>query len=115
MTKPDHDHIYQMVESQGGYFTTRQAHQAGLSRERLSYYARPALSSRNMQGIYTRLPALPFDDLIVVWHTLPDFRPGQESRSCLAVPEIQHALDTRNELVDKSRDIRLGYLMGATE
>ncbi len=82
MGMPDHDHLYRIAESQGGYFTTWQAHQAGFSDERLSYYAKNSLFSRIRRGIYrlTRFPMSPFEDLIVAWlRTGPDSAISHES------------------------------------
>jgi len=82
MEKPDHDHLYRIAESQGGYFATWQAHQAGFSDERLSYYAKNGLFSRIRRGIYrlTRFPMSPFEDLIVAClRTGPDSAISHES------------------------------------
>ena len=86
MTYPDHDHLYRIAESQGGYFTTWQAHQARFSYERLSYYAKNGLFSRIRRGIYrlTRFPMSPFEDLIVAWlRTGPDSAISHESALAL--------------------------------
>lgn len=76
MGNPDHDHLYQIAERQGGYFTTQQGHRAGFSNERLSYYTNKGLFSRIRRGVYrlTRFPASPHEDLIVAW-----LRTGPES------------------------------------
>jgi len=86
MGNPDHDHLYRIAESQGGYFTTWQAHQAGFSDERLSYYAKNGLFSRIRRGIYrlTRFPMSHFEDLIVAWlRTGPDSAISHESALAL--------------------------------
>ncbi len=86
MTYPDHDHLYRIAESQGGYFTTWQAHQAGFSDERLSYYAKGGLFSRIKRGIYrlTRFPTSPFEDLVVAWlRTGPDSTISHDSALAL--------------------------------
>lgn len=69
VSRPDHDQLYRIAESQGGYFTTQQAHQAGFSDERLSYYSKNGLFSRIRRGIYrlTRFPVSRFEDLMVAW------------------------------------------------
>ncbi|MCC6958673.1 MAG: type IV toxin-antitoxin system AbiEi family antitoxin domain-containing protein [Dehalococcoidia bacterium] len=60
------DALYQIAESQGGYFTTAQALEAGVSRRLLSHYAARADLERVAYGIYRlhRFPAHRFGDLI---------------------------------------------------
>jgi predicted transcriptional regulator of viral defense system len=86
MGVPDHDHLYRIAEGQGGYFTTWQAHQAGFSDERLSYYAKSGLFSRARWGIYRlkRFPMSPFEDLIIAWlRTGPDSTISHENALAL--------------------------------
>jgi predicted transcriptional regulator of viral defense system len=86
MDGPDHDQLYQIAESQGGYFTSHQAQEAGFSYERLSYYAKSGLFLRIQWGIYrlARFPASPFEDLFVAWlHTGPDSVISHESALAL--------------------------------
>jgi len=86
MGNPDHDQLYRIAESQGGYFTTQQAHQAGFSDERLSYYSKNGLFSRIRRGIYrlNRFPMSPNEDLIVAWlRTGPDSAISHESALAL--------------------------------
>jgi len=83
---PDHDQLYRIAESQGGYFTTQQAHQAGFSDERLSYYSKNGLFTRIRRGIYrlNRFPMSPNEDLIVAWlRTGPDSAISHESALAL--------------------------------
>jgi predicted transcriptional regulator of viral defense system len=86
MGNPDHDQLYRIAESQGGYFTTQQAHQAGFSDERLSYYSKNGLFSHIRRGIYrlNRFPMSPNEDLIVAWlRTGPDSAISHESALAL--------------------------------
>lgn len=72
---PDHDALYQLAESQAGYFTAEQARRVGFSWERLSYYARHGDLRRIVRGVYrlSRFPASRFEDLYVAWlRTGPD-------------------------------------------
>jgi predicted transcriptional regulator of viral defense system len=65
--KPDFNHLYQLAEAQAGYFTAKQAHEAGYSRERLSDLTTRDQFIRVQQGIY-RLPHFPasrFEDLFI--------------------------------------------------
>lgn len=60
------DALYQIAEPQGGYFTTAQALEAGVSRRLLSHYAARGDLERVAYGIYRlhRFPAHRFGDLI---------------------------------------------------
>jgi len=65
--KPDFNRLYQLAEAQAGYFTAKQAHDAGYSRERLSDLTTRDKFIRVQQGIY-RLPHFPasrFEDLFI--------------------------------------------------
>lgn len=114
MRNPDHDHLYRISESQGGYFTTWQAHQARFSDERLSYYAKTGLFSRIRRGIYrlTRFPMSPFEDLIVAWlRTGPDSAISHESALALydltdVIPSEVHVTVPRTAS-RRRNDIRL--------
>ena len=114
MGKPDHDHLYRIAESQGGYITTWQAHQAGFSDERLSYYAKNGLFSRIRRGIYrlTRFPISPFEDLIVAWLRIgPDSAISHESALALydltgVIPSEVHVTVPRTAS-RRRNDIRL--------
>jgi predicted transcriptional regulator of viral defense system len=111
---PDHDHLYRIAENQGGYFTTRQAHKAGFSDERLSYYVKNGLFSRIRRGIYrlTRFPMSPFEDLIVAWlRTGPDSAISHESALALydltdVIPSEVHVTVPRTAS-RRRNDIRL--------
>jgi predicted transcriptional regulator of viral defense system len=114
MGTPDHDHLYQIAENQGGYFTTQQAHKAGFSDERLSYYVKNGLFSRIRRGIYrlTRFPMSPFEDLIVAWlRTGPDSAISHESALALydltdVIPSEVHVTVPRTAS-RRRNDIRL--------
>jgi predicted transcriptional regulator of viral defense system len=73
--QPDHNQLYQIAENQAGYFTAEQAHAAGFSRERLSYYVATGRFSRVQRGIYrlVQFPSSPYEDLFVaLLRTGPD-------------------------------------------
>lgn len=61
------DKLYQAAEPQGGYFTTSQASEAGVSRRLLSLYAGRGDIERVAYGIYRlrRFPSHRFGELIV--------------------------------------------------
>jgi len=96
MPKTDHDALYQIAESQGGYFATRQARRAGFSRDLLSYHAKAGQLERIAHGIYRlrRFPASPYEDLFVAL-----LRTGPRSvishASALGVYDLTDALPTQ--------------------
>ncbi len=61
------DVLYPLAERRGGYLTTAQAAEVGVSRQQLYYLARTGSLDRVAQGIYRlrRFPAQRFEDVIV--------------------------------------------------
>lgn len=75
MNKPNHNHLYQIAEDQGGYFTAAQAQEAGFSWERLSNTVKSGKFRRVTRGVYrlTHFPGSRYEDLFVAWlRTGPD-------------------------------------------
>jgi len=68
-TQPNHKHLYLVAENQAGYFTAQQAHSAGFSRERISYYVATGRFSRVQRGVYrlVQFPSSPYEDLFIAW------------------------------------------------
>ncbi len=66
---PDRDALYRIAEQQAGYFTARQAAQAGFSWERLTDYSKNGRFQRVAHGIYrlSQFPSSRFEDLFVAW------------------------------------------------
>ena len=64
-----HSRLYQIAEQQGGYFSSGQACQAGLSKALLSYHVRQGRLLSIRRGIYrlAEFPETPYADLIVAW------------------------------------------------
>ena len=92
-TRPDYDQLYEIAESQGGYFTARQARRAGFSYERLSNNASVGRFERIQHGIYrlVHFPHSRFEDLFVAWlRTGPDSVISHES--ALIVYDISDVL-----------------------
>jgi predicted transcriptional regulator of viral defense system len=65
---PDWDHLYKMAEGQAGYFTTRQAAEAGCSPQLLVYLGGKKVL-RVRRGIYrlVHFPASDHEDLVMLW------------------------------------------------
>ena len=66
---PNTNTLYRLAEPQAGYFTTRQAAQAGFTRPLLAHHARSGRFLRIKHGIYrlAHFPAQPHADLVVAW------------------------------------------------
>jgi predicted transcriptional regulator of viral defense system len=67
--QPNHNQLYEIAETQAGYFTARQVYSVGFSRERLSYYVSTDRFIRIQHGIYRliQFPSSPYEDLFVAW------------------------------------------------
>lgn len=91
--KPDFNRLYQISEPQAGYFTAKQAHKAGYSRERLSDLTTRNQFIRVQRGIYrlSHFPASRFEDLFIAF-----LRTGPNSvishDSALAVYDLSDVL-----------------------
>jgi predicted transcriptional regulator of viral defense system len=71
----DHDRLYQLAESQAGYFTTRQAVGAGMDRSTLSHHARPGgRYERVRRGLYwlRHFPTSAHEHVVAAWIPLRD-------------------------------------------
>ena len=92
-TKPDYDRLYEIAESQAGYFTANQALEANFNYERLSNNVQSGLFLRIARGIYrlTRFPGSAHEDLFVAW-----LKTGQNAvishQSALSVYELSDVL-----------------------
>lgn len=64
------EHIYQIAESQAGYFTATQAVDAGMGQRLLSHHARPdGRYERIRQGLYRlrQFPSSPHEHIVAAW------------------------------------------------
>ena len=92
-TKPNHNQLYEIAESQAGYFTSVQAREVGLSWERLSSNVKTGKFLRIAHGVYrlVQFPGSPYEDLFVAW-----LRAGPNSaishESALALYELSDVL-----------------------
>ena len=102
-SKPNFDHLYSVAEDQAGYFTARQAREAGYSWERLVYYKEIGRFKRIAHGIYrlVHFPSSPFEDLFIAWlRTGPDSVISHESALSVydlsdMLPNIIHVIVPR--------------------
>lgn len=67
--RPDHEFLYRIAERQAGYFTARQAAEAGFSWDLLSHSSKAGRFQRVAHGIYrlSQFPPSRFEDLFVAW------------------------------------------------
>ncbi|MCB2176701.1 MAG: type IV toxin-antitoxin system AbiEi family antitoxin domain-containing protein [Actinomycetales bacterium] len=66
----DHDRLYDVAESQAGYFTAGQAIEAGMDRSTLRHHARPGgRYERVGRGIYRlrHFPTSPLEHVVAAW------------------------------------------------
>ncbi len=92
-TADDHAKLYNIAESQAGYFTALQAQSVGFSRPTLAYNTKVGRFKRVAHGIYrlTQYPGSPYEDLFVAWlQTGPDSVISHDS--ALALYELSDAL-----------------------
>lgn len=77
MSDVDHDLLYDLAQSQAGYFTAGQAGEAGMDRSTLRYHARPGgRFERIGRGVYRlrHFPTTPHEHVVAAW--LPLRHPG---------------------------------------
>ncbi|MEN8171547.1 MAG: type IV toxin-antitoxin system AbiEi family antitoxin domain-containing protein [Chloroflexota bacterium] len=100
MKKPDIDTLYQIAEDQAGYFTAKQALEAGYYRQRLYDLANRGQFMRVQHGIYrlARFPASRFEDLFIAsLRTGPDSVVSHES--ALSVYDLSDILPTKTHII----------------
>jgi predicted transcriptional regulator of viral defense system len=92
-TKPNYDQLYEIAESQAGYFTAQQAREVGFTWERLSSNVKSGKFLRVARGIYRlfHFPGSPHEDLFVAW-----LRAGKDSvishQSALAIYDLSDVI-----------------------
>jgi predicted transcriptional regulator of viral defense system len=98
--KPDYDKLYEIAESQAGYFAAHQARRVGFTWERLSSNAKNGRFLRVAQGIYrlAHFPGSPYEDLVVAW-----LRTGKDSvishESALALYDLSDVLPGKVHII----------------
>ncbi|MEE9384005.1 MAG: type IV toxin-antitoxin system AbiEi family antitoxin domain-containing protein [Nannocystaceae bacterium] len=92
-SRPDWDRLFETASAQEGYFTTRQAADAGYSSQLLMKYMRAGRVARMRRGIYrlVHFPAGEHEELVTVW--LWSERAGVAShQTALALHDLSDAL-----------------------
>jgi predicted transcriptional regulator of viral defense system len=99
-TTPDYQQLYDIAESQAGYFAAHQARQCEFSWERLSSNVKTGRFIRIRHGIYrlAHFPGSGFEDLFVAW-----LRAGPEAvvshESALALYDLSDNLPVEVHLI----------------
>jgi predicted transcriptional regulator of viral defense system len=106
--KPDYDQLYNIAESQGGYFAASQARKLGFAWDRLSKNAKNGRFARVAHGVYrlVNFPGSPFEDLFIAW-----LRTGPNSvishESALSVYDLSDVLPNEiHIIVPRSSSVR---------
>jgi predicted transcriptional regulator of viral defense system len=106
--KPNYQKLYEIAESQGGYFTTKQAERACYSRKDLSALSKRRKFSRVSWGIYriTLFPTTSYDDFFMAV-----LKSGPHSvishQSALSIYELSDILPAKiHIIIPKSRSRR---------
>ncbi|MCZ7583711.1 MAG: type IV toxin-antitoxin system AbiEi family antitoxin domain-containing protein [Deltaproteobacteria bacterium] len=98
--KPDWERLYEIAAAQDGYFSTRQAADAGYSRPLLCHHVRAGRLRNIRYGIYrlAQFPSGDHEDLVVVW--LWSDRQGVFGyETALALHNLSDALPARVHLI----------------
>lgn len=91
MSDINHDALYGQAEAQGGYFTARQAVDAGMDRSTLSHHARPGgRYERIRPGLYRlrHFPSGPFEHVMAAWLPLRSAGAVVSHESALELHEL---------------------------
>jgi len=106
--KPDYDQLYNIAESQGGYFAASQARKLGFTWDRLSKNVKNGRFARVAHGVYrlVNFPGSPFEDLFIAW-----LRTGPNSvishESALSVYDLSDVLPNEiHIIVPRSSSVR---------
>lgn len=100
MNKMKYNKLYNIAESQGGFFAASQARNIGFSWDRLSKNAKSGRFTRVAHGVYrlTKFPRTAFDDLYIAW-----LRAGLDSvishESALSVYDLSDVIPSENHVI----------------
>lgn len=104
--------LYRVAESQAGYFTTRQAGEAGMARSTLSHHARPGgRYERVAWGIYRlrQFPTSPHEHVVAAWLSVGDRRAVVSHQSALELHDLSDVIaDEVHLTVDRGGRWRSG-------
>lgn len=93
----DHDGLYQVAESQAGYFSAGQAIAAGMDRSTLRHHARPGgRYERVRRGLYRlrHFPSSPHEHIVAAWLGLRGAEAVASHESALELYELSDVIPT---------------------
>jgi len=93
--KIDHDRLYQVAESQAGYFTTEQALATGMERSTLRHHARPGgRYQRIRRGLYRlrHFPPTPHEHVVAAWLALSNVPAVVSHESALELYDLSDVI-----------------------
>ena len=98
--KQKYNQLYEIAESQAGYFTAQQARDVGFSWERLSDNAATGKFSRIQHGIYrlSHFPGSRYEDLFIAWLSA-GVKSVISHESALAVYELSDQLPSEIHVI----------------
>ncbi len=91
----DHDRLYQVAESQAGYFTTEQALATGMERSTLRHHARPGgRYQRIRRGLYRlrHFPPTPHEHVVAAWLALSNVPATVSHESALELYDLSDVI-----------------------
>lgn len=98
MSDIDHDGLYRLAESQAGYFTARQAVEAGMDRSTLHYHARDGGGryERARRGLYRlrHFPSSPHEHVVAAWLPLRQAGGVVSHESALELHDLSDVMPT---------------------
>lgn len=91
----DHDGLYQVAESQAGYFTAEQALATGMDRSTLGHHARPdGRYQRVRRGLYRlrHFPSTPHEHVVAAWLALSNVPAVVSHESALELYDLSDVI-----------------------
>lgn len=98
MSDIDHEDLYRLAESQAGYFTARQAVEAGMDRSTLRHHARAdgGRYEHARRGLYRlrHFPSSPHEHVVAAWLPLRDAGGVVSHESALELHDLSDVMPT---------------------
>lgn len=110
--KPDHQCLFDLASSQGGYFTAGQATYCGYSRSLLSHHAGSGKFRRTKHGLYryVEFPSSPHEEVIAAWLAAGKHEAIVSHESALDLLELSDVIpDLIHITVPRSRRYRTSF------
>lgn len=98
--RPDHKCLFDAVAEQHGYFTSRQAHNCGISRELIAHYTKRGMYIRIRRGLYrlSNYPTSSRENVIAAWLSIPDQKAVVSHESALELLGLSDVIPNQTHL-----------------